>query len=252
MIVWREKARAFAIHFLITLAFSAVAAGLVFGVWFPDPFQRMLGGTQLFEILVMCDLGLGPLSSFIVYNSRKSRRALLFDYTVIGILQLGAFIYGVHAVANNRPAFIVFVGDRFDVVSAGEIDDADLERATEPYRMRPKWGARLVAIREPTDTNERNEMLFTALAGKDYPVLPQYYVPYEESLPELRQRALPLAELEKRHPEAKPMVSRAIAELKTPAEALRWLPVKHRTGFWTALVDPKTGRPVYWLPLDPY
>lgn len=140
MIAWREKTTAFAVHFLVTLALSAIAGALVFLVWFPDPFQEMLGGTRLFEILVLCDLGLGPLTSFIIYSSKKSRRALLFDYSVVGIVQLAAFFYGLYAVANTRPVFIAFVGDRLEVVSAGEIDDADLARGGDRYRKRPTWG----------------------------------------------------------------------------------------------------------------
>jgi hypothetical protein len=250
--VWREKARAFAIHFLITLLFSATAAALVFLVWFPDPFHQMLGGTRLFEILVMCDLGLGPLSSFIVYSSRKTRRALVFDYTVIGIIQLGAFLYGLHAVANTRPAFIVSVGDRIEVVSAAEIDDADLAHGAAGYRTLPLWGPRLVGIQEPQDLKERDKVLWSSLAGKDYPVLPAYYAPYEQTMPEIKRRALPVSELEKRHPEAKALVSSAVAQLQTPVEKLAWLPVKHRNGFWTVLLDRETGSPVSWLPVDPY
>jgi hypothetical protein len=245
MINWREKARAFAVHFLVTLVFSACAAALVFFFWFPDPFQRMLGGTKLFEILVLCDLGLGPLSSFIVYNSRKSRRALIFDYTVIAIVQFAAFVYGVYAVANNRPAYVVFVGDRIEVVSAGEIDDADLAQGAPEYRRRPLAGPELASIQEPTDPEEREKILFSALAGKDYAVLPAYYVAYERGLPWIKERALPVSELEKRHHEAKEL-------LTATDEKLVWLPVKHAKGFWTALLDPDTGRPVRWLPLDPY
>lgn len=251
MIAWREKAAAFGVHFLVTLVLSAGAAALVFLAWFPDPFQKMLGGTTLFEIMVLCDLGLGPLSSFIVYNSKKSRRALLFDYTVIAVIQLAAFIYGVYAVANNRPAYIVFVGDRFEVIPAGAIDDADLARGGD-YNKRTNWGPQLVAIREPEDIEERNKMLFSGLGGKDYSVLPEYYVPYEQGLPELKRRAKPLRDLERRHQEAKPLLASAVAELQVPVERLLWMPVMHKSGFWTVLLDSDTGQPVSWLPIDPY
>jgi hypothetical protein len=253
MIVWREKVRAFAVHFLVTLALSACAAALVFLIWFPAPFATMLGGTKLFGILLMCDLGLGPLTSFIIYNSKKSRRALLFDYTIVGIVQIGAFLYGLHAVANTRPIFIAFVKDRLEVVSADEIDDADLAQGASGYRERPSLRPQLVGTRSPQDPEERNKVLFSAaLQGKDYSVLPAYYVPYEQNLPEIKQRALPVSELEKRHPEAKPLVATAKTQLRMPIEKLVWVPVKHRRGFWTALLDPETGHPVYWLPLDPY
>jgi hypothetical protein len=252
VINWREKFAAFGVHFLITLLLSASAAALVFLVWFPDPFQKMLGGTTLFTIMVLCDLGLGPLSSFIVYNSRKSRRALLFDYTVIAVIQLAAFIYGLYSVANNRPAYIVFVGDRFEVIAAGAIDDADLAQGGDRYSRRAKWGPQLVAIREAKDAEEHNKMVFSGLQGKDYSVLPAYYVPYEQGLPELKRRAKPVSELERRHEEAKPLVANAVAELQMPVERLLWMPVMHKSGFWTVLLDSETGQPVSWLPVDPY
>jgi hypothetical protein len=252
VIAWREKAAAFGVHFLVTLLLAASAAALVFLIWFPDPFHKMLGGTTLFGILILCDLGLGPLTSFIIYNSRKSRRALVFDYTVIGAIQLAAFIYGVYSVANNRPAYIVFVGDRFEVIPAGAIDDADLAQGGDLYGKRPNWGPQLVAIREAKDVEEHNKMLFSGLQGKDYSVLPAYYVAYEQGLPELERRAKPLSELERRHEEAKPLVASAVAELQVPVERLVWMPVMHKSGFWTVLLDCETGQPVSWLPVDPY
>jgi hypothetical protein len=148
--------------------------------------------------------------------------------------------------------YLVFAGDRLEVVTAAEIDDADLARAAEPYRQRPRWGPQLVGIQEPADPKEREKVLFSALAGKDYSVLPAYYTSYEHNLELLRKRLLPLAELEQRHPEARQLIANATAQLQVPTEKLVWLPVKHRRGFWTALVDPVTGRPLQWLPLDPY
>jgi len=35
-------------------------------------------------------------------------------------------------------------------------------------------------------------------------------------------------------------------------EQTAWLPVQHREGFWTALLDAQTGAPFAYLPLDPY
>jgi hypothetical protein len=166
------------------------------------------------------------------------------------VIQLAAFVYGVYAVANNRPAYIVFVGDRFEVIPAGAIDDVDLAQGGA-YNTRP-WGPQLVAIRAAKDAEEHNRMLMSALQGKDYSVLPAYYIPYEEDLAELRSRAKPVSDLEKRHQEAKPLIAGAVAELQVPVERLLWMPVMHKDGFWTVLVDSDTGQPLSWLPVDPY
>jgi hypothetical protein len=41
-------------------------------------------------------------------------------------------------------------------------------------------------------------------------------------------------------------------KLEVPAERVRWLPVHHRLGFWTALVDIQDGKPIEWVAFDPY
>jgi hypothetical protein len=103
MIVWREKFIATAIHFLVTLALAVCAAALIFLVWFPSPFATMIGGTELFLLVVGCDLALGPLISLINYNSRKSRPKLNFDYTVVGVVQISALVYGIIVLDGARP-----------------------------------------------------------------------------------------------------------------------------------------------------
>jgi hypothetical protein len=146
----------------------------------------------------------------------------------------------------------VFVVDQFVVVSAGEIDAADLAQGGDRYSRLPRWRPQLVGVRIPSDPKEREKVTFSAFSGKDYSSLPAYYVPYEQTLPQVRQRWSPVSELEKRHPEAKSLVASAAAQLQIPIDKLVWVPVRHRKGFWTALLDPDTGRPVSWLPLDPY
>lgn len=251
MIPWREKLTAFGIHFMVTAALALAAAAVIFLVWYPSPFHDMVGGTELFLLVVGCDLALGPLISLVIYDSRKSRRQLLADYGVVGAVQLAALVYGVYVVCIARPVHIVFVGDRYEVVAAADLEDADLKAAPDPrYRVRPLWGPDLVATYVPPE--ERNAVLDSALAGKDVQLLPRYYVPYESQLDKLRERAGALDELARRHAAASPLLDAARAGLHIPEQRLRWLPVRHRTGFWTALIDVDSGRPLRYLPIDPY
>ena len=180
MIAWREKFRAVSLHFLVTLAMATAAAVMIFFVWYPDPFQTMLGGTRFFMLVTVCDLVLGPLTSLIVYNSKKTRRALIFDYTVIGIVQLAAFVYGVMSIANARPTYIAFVKDRFEVVIAEELADKDLQAAQDPYRTRPKCGPVLIGtqIADHARRAQRPGVRGDG-GGKDLQNFPRFYVPYE-------------------------------------------------------------------------
>lgn len=250
MIAWREKFRAFGWHFLVTLALAIAAAVIIFFVWYPDPFQEMLGGSKFFVLITLCDLVLGPLTSLIIYNSRKTRRALVFDYTVIGIVQIAAFVYGVMSMADARPIYVAFVKDRFEVVIAKEIDDQDLRNASAPYRNRPKFGPVLVGTQSPTNREERNALLFSAIEGKDVQNFPRYFVPYEVSVDAIKQRARPLDDLRRLHPEAQQLIE--AEQLNVPEDQLRWLPVRSPKGFWTALLDAQTAKLLAYIPLDPY
>jgi hypothetical protein len=251
MIVWREKLLATAIHFLVTLVLAAAAAALVFLVWFPDPLQTMVGGTELFLLVVGCDLVLGPLISLVIYNSRKSRRELLTDYSIVGAIQIAALVYGVFVLAGTRPVYVAFHHDRLEVVSAHDIGDTELAAAKDPlYRSLPLTGPRLVSIDVPAA--DREDAMFQAAVGHEEHMRPRFYVPYESKLERIRARAKTLEELVEKHPKAKPLVDAAVAKLTTPAERVRWLPVHHRKGFWTVLIDTEDGKPVSYIDFDPY
>jgi hypothetical protein len=251
MIPWREKFRAFSIHFATTLVVAAAAAALIFLVWYPPPFGTMVGGLKLFILITGIDLALGPLVSLVIYDSRKSRRALVFDYTVIAILQIGALIYGIYSVSQARPAYVAFVKDRIEVIAAGEIAERDRQEAKDSTYASPPWyGPELVATYvKPAD---RNDALDGGLVGRDISVRPKFYVEYATQVDAIKREIKPLSSLERRHRESAPLIAETLRELQLSAEDLGWLPVKHTRGFWTALVDRDTGYPVKYLPIDPY
>jgi hypothetical protein len=251
MIVWREKLLATAIHFVVTLALAAVAAALIFLVWFPDPFQTMVGGTELFMLVVGCDLALGPLMSLVIYNSRKSRRELLTDYSIVGVIQIAALVYGVYVLAGTRPVYVAFSKDRFEVVSARDIRDDELATARNPaYASLPITGPRLVAISVPEA--DHNDALFQSISGNEEHMRPRFYVAYESMLDEVRSRAKPIDDLSNKFPKSKATIDEAVRDTSIPAARLRWLPVRHAMKFWTALIDVDDGKPVGYIDLDPY
>jgi hypothetical protein len=251
MIVWREKLVAMAVHFVVTAVLAGIAAALIFFVWFPAPFHTMIGGTELFLLVVGCDLALGPLLSLVIYDSRKSRRELITDYTIVGAIQIAALVYGVYIVAGTRPVAVAFVKDRIEVVSARDVPAEELAAARDPrYASLPWTGPRYVHVL--VSEAEQQEALFAALEGREEMTRPRFYQPYETAVPEIRKRAGKLEALVEKHPEAKGIIDTAAAGVSIPAERLRWLPVRHRKGFWTALIDTDTGRPVGYVALDPY
>ena len=249
--MWREKLIATAVHFLVTLALTACAAALIFLVWFPRPFATMIGGTELFLLVVGCDLALGPLISLVIYNSRKSRRKLIFDYTVVGVVQICSLVYGISVLDGARPVYLAFDVDRLEVVTAVEISDQELAAARNPeYARLPITGPRLVGVTVPS--TERSDAMFQALSGNHEHLRPRFYVTYESKLESIRAKAKAVEALEKRKPAAKPLIDAAMRDAGIPVERIRWLPVHHAKGFWTVLIDIDDGKPVAWANFDPY
>jgi hypothetical protein len=250
-IVWRDKLLAFGIHFVATALLAAVAAALIFLVWYPHPFELMVRGLELFELVVLCDLALGPLLSFVVFNRSKTRLALAVDYTVIAIVQIASLVYGVYTVAASRPVYVAFSVDRYEVVAARDIAPGELAQATDPrYRALSLRGPRFVAVRRPESA--RDESLWGELAGNPPFARPKWYVDIPSALPAILARARPLDDLENRHHDTRPLIAAEVARIGLPRERLRWVPVSTRRGFWTAILDSENGLPVGWLNYDPY
>jgi len=213
----------------------------------------MMDGIKLFGIVLGCDLVLGPLMSLVIFHPSKSRRELIIDYTIVATLQLIALLYGVSVVAQYRPAYIAFTVDRFDIVSAGDLDQADLQEAIVPeYQHLPWFGPKLVAAIKPEDREERNQAIFLGLAGKDLSVRPKYYRAYESRHDEVVHAMHPLQELFKLHPDAEPRIAETLKSHGTDIQYAGWLAVKHRRGFWVAIIDSRTSLPLTYLPIDPY
>jgi len=143
------------------------------------------------------------------------------------------------------------VKDRLELVSARDFRPAELAAAKEAqYRSLPLDGPRFVAVLVPP--KERSDALFQSLEGNEEAVRPKFYVNYDSQLEDIRAHALPLTELERKHPKAAPQVAAAVAESGLPATKLGWLPLRYYDRFWTALIDLATGRPAAYVELDPY
>lgn len=108
--------------FLTHLSGSALAAlGLTAAFMFflfPMPYFLADGGWQGLRIVVPVDIVIGPLLTFIVFRPGKSRPKLVFDMTVIILLQLSAFSWGLWNIYSVRPDSVMFVDGAFITLSA--------------------------------------------------------------------------------------------------------------------------------------
>lgn len=129
--------RAFTLHLAISVLIALAVIGLVFFIWYPAPLASAAGATHIFLMLLAIDIILGPSLTLLVYKPGK--KTLVMDLTVIALLQLSALVYGLHTVADGRPAWLVFAKDRFEMVRVPDIDERKLDEALSDYRTPMVW-----------------------------------------------------------------------------------------------------------------
>jgi hypothetical protein len=233
-------------HLLACVVIAAAAIGVMLGVWYPGPLFEAAGGSGLLYILVGVDVILGPLLTLIVFKSGK--RGMKFDLAVIGLVQFTALVYGLHVVFLARPAFIVFVKDRFELVTAAELAPEELAAAKFPeFRSVPWNGPRLAAADLPSDPAERSKVVLAAAAGFDLQNFPRLFVPYGERTGEVLAKAAGIAQLRKTEPEIARVVDDDLKASGTRETDVRILLLRTRFAWIAVLVDPKTARPLKML-----
>lgn len=250
---WKERGRAAAWHLLASMAVASLAAALVFMVWFPYPYGEVSGGNGLFRLIVSVDVVLGPLLTFAVFNSGKSRQELWLDLTVIVALQLAALAYGLHIVYQARPVYLVHEVDRFRVVMAADIEPVDLAQAQPAYRELPLHGIRLIGVRPARDADESLQSLDLALTGKDISLQPQRWQELDEANhAEIRRRARDMAFLRPRAKDGGQALDRLLADHGVPPDQVIALPLVGRRDDWSVLMDRRTLQIIGYLPIDAF
>lgn len=234
-----RRARAAGWHLLISAAVAALAATLVFGLWYPGAYRHLSGGKGLFLLVVTVDVILGPLLTFAVFNLAKGWPHLRRDLAIIGLIQLAGLVYGLHTVYVVRPVATVFEVDRFRVVAASDVYAPELPQARPEYRSLPLNGPWLLAVRATVAGEERNQALFMALnQGVDVGQRPLFWEPYEGARAAILSKARPIQVLLAKYPGQASQFESELAAASLPVSVARFLPVMAR-GDWVAVLDAK-------------
>ena len=240
------------IHLTISAVIATSVLALMLLVWYPQPLFAAVGGQQVLLILLGVDLSLGPLATLIIFTPKKSRRALVFDLSVIATVQIAALIYGMSVVYHARPVFVVFSKNSFDLVTANMLSDEDIAKAKYPaYRHLPLTGPVYVFSEMPTNIKEQNEVVLSAFSGKDLPQFPQYYMPYSEHKAAVGLAAKSMADLKKLNPGDSAQIDGTIRNSGRPEIDVGYLPLRAKYQNQAILVGKSDGEVLAVLPLQP-
>lgn len=239
----RVASKAALVHLLGSVLVAALAAVLVFLVWYPSPYDQLSGGLKLFLVLVGVDVVCGPLLTLVLFDPKKSNRELTVDMLLVVSIQLAALGFGLHTAYQARPLFLVHEVDRFRVITSLDYGDADVRKSIDSLspELRPHWLKRpvTVGIRDPITSKERQDvMLESTFGGRDYSQRPEFYIPYGLAyLPKAMARAKPLESFLKQYPESSGEVADLLHKHDLAIGKAVFLPVLHKQE-WIAVLDP--------------
>lgn len=252
LINWPERLRAAGIHFGLSATIAALAALLVFALWYPYPYREISGGRELFLLVVGVDIVLGPLVTLAIFDRRKSRRALTIDLGFVALVQVAALAYGLWTVAVARPVHLVFEFDRFRVVHAIDVPAEMLGKAGPGIRPLPWSGPTLLAVRPLKDASEKFEATVAALGGAELAARPDLWQSYAAARARVLQAARPASELKRRFPARAVEIDAVLISAGRTEASTAYLPMVGRKNFWTAFIDPASADVVAFMPLDPF
>jgi hypothetical protein len=226
-------------HLGICAFIAFCAMGFIFLAWYPSPLDVAQGVSRLVLILICVDVVLGPMITIIVYDPAK--KLLWFDLITIAVLQAAALTYGLHAIQDGRPAYVVFNVDRFDVIATKDVVLASEARAAAVMQRRmfgPKW----VAARLPADPTRRNDILFSAVGGgPDLPQMPEFFVSLEEERSTMIAELRPMKQLKLRNEINDGDWAKLIASFGKSENELGYLPMAANVKDGAVILDAKSG-----------
>ena len=253
---WQNRLKAAGIHLGISLLIAALAALLVFFVWYPYPYSKISGGRELFFIVVAVDVIMGPLMTLAVFNLAKPRTELIRDLAIISLLQLAALGYGLWTVSVARPVHLVYEIDRFRVVHPVDIPSQLMEKAAPEFQQLPLTGPTLLSVRDFKDNNESFEATMLALQGLQLGMRPDFWRDYGAAKAQVLTYARPLADLKKRFPQSVADIDAALKKASSTKarlpEEVAYVPMIGRDLFWTVLVDANTTEVIAFVPIDSF
>lgn len=241
-----KRFKFFLSHLSISVMIALIVVGLVFFVWYPMPLAEAVGVTDIFLMLLVIDVIIGPVLGWVVY--KEGKKTLKMDLSIIILIQLSALLYGIYSIEQGRPVWLAYNVDRFEVVRKNELIEDHLEQALPQYQQ-PSWfKPQFVGVAFAKDNNVRNDEMFQELfAGISIAQKPERYVPMDEVKHQIQQRAQNLELLKQFNDQ------QSVKEILVRyPQADAFIPLKATAVDMTVLINKEKGEVVKIVDLRPW
>lgn len=245
-----SRFKAAGIHLTLSALVVGTVFSVVFFVWYPGSAFQIAGAWSIVLILVGVDLMLGPTMTLIVFKQGKP--GLKFDLTVIVTVQLAAMIFGAHTLYMERPAYMVFAVDRFNMVAEQYIDPSEIRY--DELKDRSAGGLINVFARKPEEPDELRRYVDSVLfeGQPDLEERAEYWEPYEQGRNVILAAARPLSDLPANNKFDEKRIREAIETYQTSHPHLGFVPVASQKEDIGMLIDMDTAEPIDVIRVNPW
>ena len=112
----KAKLKASGIHLGISIFIFFGILYLILVEWYPGVLFEAEGGWSGIKLMAAVDLVLGPSLTLIIFNHTKAKKEIVFDLSLIALVQISALIWGGLQVYSERPvAMVMWEGSFYTV-----------------------------------------------------------------------------------------------------------------------------------------
>ena len=248
--MFKDKLKASGIHLLLSIFLVSLIIGSTVFFLFPSLFIAVTDFKEVASIIVSVDLVLGPLLTFVVFNSNKKKISLYLDFAVIGAIQLSALFYGAYSLFQIHPVYITFNVDRFSVVTA---KDAEPSKAIKKeFNISKLSAGKLAFAKMPEDIEKQNELVLSVITGgEDLELREEYYDSLQNNASEIIASSLD-PNLVFKSKGAKDKAKDFLSSYQKELDSVIFIPLDSPNKEAILVMDKKTLLPITTISINPW
>lgn len=245
------RSRAALTHLGFSLLLLAACVGLILLAWYPHPLFVLSQNARFSLALISAACIVLPSLTWLVARPGKERPKLVLDLVVIGLIHVSAVSWGMYNLGVQKPYFMIFTLDRFDVLARAQA----VGQITNPALLdKPFAGPVHAYANMPTESAAFQQLLREVMfEGKpDIQFRPEFWSPYGERMHLALQTARPLADLRAARPASSECIDDLASERDADIGRLRFVPGIMGDGHFAVVLDGGSGEIAGYINTNPW
>lgn len=240
-----ERSNFFLIHLVVSIVIVLTSMGIIFLMWYPAPLAKATGALNIFLMILVISIIVGPILGLYVYKEHK--KSLKLDLSIIILMQLISSCYGFYTILQGRPVWIVYSIDRFQLIRKNDVVLSNNISTKFKYNEKFWMGPHYVAVKLSDNAKQKESDMFNAVSGLTLAQQPERYIPFKDSKSSLLENTLSLTLLNCCNSSAR--IKRILG--KYP-QANGWIPLKANAVDMVVLINKDSANVVKIVDLRPW